>query len=78
MRRTTPTTNTHYILENIAALAAMLYDRPWGLGFSDMCLLASDVPVVVRNRPDEDDQILAVARSDVMRELLKPGLPPHC
>ncbi|MFD5474456.1 DUF4238 domain-containing protein [Streptomyces sp. NPDC127105] len=59
----------HYIVDNIAALAATLYDRPWGLGFSDMCLLTSDVPVAVWNRPDEDDQILAVAQSDVMLPL---------
>ncbi|WP_458338737.1 DUF4238 domain-containing protein [Streptomyces sp. 372A] len=58
-----------YIVENVAALAATLYNRPWGLGYSDMCLLTSDVPVVVWNRPDEDDQILAVAQSDVMLPL---------
>ncbi|MFI6440126.1 DUF4238 domain-containing protein [Streptomyces sp. NPDC050759] len=58
-----------YIVENIAILAPVLYNRPWGLGFSDMCLLTSDVPVVVWNRPDADDQVLAVAQSDIMLPL---------
>lgn len=63
--------NSHlyYIVANVAALTAALYDRPWGLGFSDMCLLTSDVPVVIWNRPDEENQILAVAQSDVMLPL---------
>lgn len=59
----------HYIVENIAVLALVLHNRPWGLGFSDMCLLTSDVPVVIWNRPDADDQVLAVAQSDIMLPL---------
>lgn len=59
----------HYIVENIALLATVLRSRPWGLGFSDMCLLTSDVPVVVFNRQDAADQIPAVALSDVMLPL---------
>ncbi|WP_328514061.1 DUF4238 domain-containing protein [Streptomyces mirabilis] len=58
-----------YIVGNIAAMAASFYGRPWGLGFSDMCLLTSDVPVVIWNRPDEEDQLLALAHSDVMLPL---------
>lgn len=58
-----------YIVENIAVLAFVLHNRPWGLGFSDMCLLTSDVPVVIWNRPDADDQVLAVAQSDIMLPL---------
>ncbi|MFH9969478.1 DUF4238 domain-containing protein [Streptomyces mirabilis] len=59
----------NYIVSNIAAMAAALYGRPWGLGFSDMCLLTSDVPVAIWNRPDEEDQLLALAHSDVMLPL---------
>ncbi|MCX5079268.1 DUF4238 domain-containing protein [Streptomyces sp. NBC_00513] len=58
-----------YIVENIVTLALTLEARPWALGFSDMCLLTSDTPVVVWNRPDDEDQVRAAALSDIMLPL---------
>lgn len=50
-----------YIVEHLAALAATLSARPWGLAFTPMCLLTSDVPVVLFNAPDAEDQLTAAA-----------------
>lgn len=58
-----------YIVKHVAAIAFTLFVRPWGLGFSDMCLLASDVPVVLLNAPDVRDQLAAVAVCDVLLPL---------
>ncbi len=65
--RTLAQNNPHllYIVENIATLALALEARPWALGFSDMCLLTSDTPIAVWNRPDDEDQLRAVTLSDV-------------
>lgn len=61
-----------YIVEHLAALAFTLFARPWGIGFSGMCLLTSDVPVVVFNAPDAEDQLTAAA----LRDIVLP-LDPH-
>ncbi|MGW8748402.1 DUF4238 domain-containing protein [Streptomyces sp. NPDC055794] len=58
-----------YIVENIVALTLVLEARPWALGFSDMCLLTSDTPVVIWNRPDDADQVRAAASSTIMLPL---------
>lgn len=58
-----------YIVENIAALALTLEARPWALGFSDMCLLTSDTPIAIWNRPDDEDQLRAATLSDIMLPL---------
>ncbi|MFD8963395.1 DUF4238 domain-containing protein [Streptomyces sp. NPDC059568] len=72
-----------YILEQIVTLALTLQARPWALGFSDMCLLTSDTPVVIWNRPDDENQVRAAALSDIMlpldphRFLFLPGPAPQ-
>lgn len=61
------TANHHlrYIAEMIAPLTATLLARPWGIGFSDYCLLTGDVPVLVLNGQDHSDQQAAVSYWDV-------------
>lgn len=54
-----------YIAELIEPLAATLFSRPWGVGFSDYCLLSGDVPALVLNGQDHADQQAAVAYWDV-------------
>lgn len=58
-----------YILENIVTLALILEARPWALGFSDMCLLTSDTPIAIWNRPDDEDQLRVAALSDILLPL---------
>ncbi|WP_331749907.1 DUF4238 domain-containing protein (plasmid) [Streptomyces longwoodensis] len=58
-----------YIIENIVSLALILQARPWALGFSDMCLLTSDTPIAIWNRPDDEDQLRAAALSDILLPL---------
>jgi hypothetical protein len=70
-----------FISEHLAKLAFIVFNRPWGLGYSDFCLLTSDSPVVVVNGHDERDQLFATAYWDVLlpldphRFLILPGLP---
>lgn len=61
------TANHHlrYIAEMIEPIAATVFSRPWGIGFSDYCLLSGDVPVLVLNGQDHDDQQAAVDYWDV-------------
>lgn len=54
-----------YIAEMIQPIAATIFSRPWGVGFSDYCLLTSDVPVLVLNGQDHTDQEAAVDYWDV-------------
>lgn len=54
-----------YIAEMIEPLAATIFSRPWGIGFSDYCLLTGDVPTLVLNGQDHGDQHAAVAYWDV-------------
>lgn len=69
-----------FMLNQMSKLAAVIYARPWGLGFADHCLLTSDVPVVVTNDHDADDQLLVVSVWDVIcpldphRLLFLPGV----
>ena len=54
-----------YIAEMIEPLAATVFSRPWGVGFSDYCLLTGDVPVLVLNGQDHGDQQASVDYWDV-------------
>ncbi|MDH6492646.1 DUF4238 domain-containing protein [Streptomyces sp. SAI-127] len=58
-----------YIVEHLASLAFTLFARPWGLAFTSMCLLTSDVPVVLFNAPDAEDQQAAAAACDILLPL---------
>ena len=49
-----------YIAEMIEPFAATVFSRPWGIGFSDFCLLTGDVPVLVLNGQDHRDQRASV------------------
>lgn len=57
----------------------MIFGRPWGLGFSDVCLWTSDAPVVIINGQDDENQLLATSYWDVLlpldphRFLIVPG-----
>jgi hypothetical protein len=68
-----------YMYEQMKALAFMVFDRPWGFGYSDVCLITSDSPVVIMNGHDDEDQLKAFADNDVVlpldphRLLLLPG-----
>ncbi|MXQ63144.1 DUF4238 domain-containing protein [Actinomadura rayongensis] len=68
-----------FIIENLIGLASILYTRPWGLAFSAACLLTSDVPVVLFNDHDADNQLAAASYCDIAlsldphRLLLLPG-----
>lgn len=50
----------YYMLRQMAGLAQRIYETPWCAGFSDVCLLTSDVPVVILNGQDDPDQEFAV------------------
>lgn len=69
-----------YIVTLVRPLATILYARPWGVGFSDYCLLTGDVPVLVINGQDASDQLLAADYWDIYlpldphRCLFLPGL----
>lgn len=54
-----------YIALLIEPIAAVIFSRPWGIGFSDYCLLTGDVPTVVLNGQDHHDQKAAVAYWDI-------------
>ncbi|MGY2012111.1 DUF4238 domain-containing protein [Nocardia gipuzkoensis] len=62
-----PSVNDHlaYIAEMVSPLAAALYRRPWGFGWSDSCLLTSDTPAILLNGQDADAQLLAASFWDV-------------
>ncbi len=70
-----------YINELTAPLAGIIHNRPWGVGFSDYCLVTSDVPVLILNGQDEDDQLLSADFWDIYlpldshRCLYLPGRP---
>jgi hypothetical protein len=71
--------HVRYLVEQMAGLAHVIWSRPWGLAFTDACLLTSDCPVLILNGQDQDDQTLAAAVWDVLipldshRLLLLPG-----
>ncbi|WP_040712390.1 DUF4238 domain-containing protein [Nocardia takedensis] len=62
-----PGVNEHltYIAEMIQPLATVLYQRPWGFGWSDACLLTGDTPAVILNGHDADAQLLAASFWDI-------------
>jgi Protein of unknown function (DUF4238) len=70
-----------FMADQLARLSWVVFDRPWGLGFSDLCLWTSDVPVMIMNGQDDENQLLATAYWDVVmpldphRFLLLPGWP---
>ncbi|SDY95314.1 Protein of unknown function [Modestobacter sp. DSM 44400] len=55
-----------FIGEQLAPLAAIIGRKPWGIGFSDVCLPTSDVPVVLMSSQDDANQLLSVAYWDVL------------
>lgn len=76
-----PAVNGHlrYIVEMIAPLATLIFTRPWGIGFSDGCLMTSDTPVLILNGQDDHNQLLAASFWDIYlpldphRALFLPG-----
>jgi hypothetical protein len=61
-----------FVFGHIAHLAAIVAAKSWGIAFSDVCQPTSDVPVVLMNGHDDENQVLSVAYWD----LLVP-LDPH-
>lgn len=76
-----PRVNRHlrYIVELIAPLAGQVFSRPWGVGFTSLCLWTSDNPVVILNAVDDSDQLAAAGFWDIYlpldphRMLFLPG-----
>ncbi|MHA6668111.1 DUF4238 domain-containing protein [Homoserinimonas sp. A447] len=54
-----------FIAKMVAPVAKVLFERPWGIGFSDACLLTSDTPVLVLNGQDDSNQLDAIEYWDV-------------
>lgn len=54
-----------FIIEGIAPLAGLISRKPWGMGFTSLCLFTSDVPVQLINARDDDDPIRAAAYWDI-------------
>ncbi|WP_307462553.1 DUF4238 domain-containing protein [Pseudarthrobacter oxydans] len=54
-----------YIAKQIAPLAFLLTTRPWGIGFTNLCLYTSDVPVQIINGQDDNDQLKAASYWDI-------------
>jgi hypothetical protein len=54
-----------FIIERIAPLAALVRMRPWGIGFTNLCLFTSDVPVQILNSKPEDDPLAAATFWDI-------------
>lgn len=69
-----------FMSDLLARLGWAVFNRPWGLGFSDLCLWAGDVPVLIVNGQDDHNQLLATSYWDVVlpldphRFLILPGL----
>lgn len=58
-----------YIVDALAPLAMMLAARPWGFGFTSLCLFTSDVPVHIVNTRDDDDPVRAATYWDIFLPL---------
>jgi hypothetical protein len=60
-------TNLHidYIIQNVGPIAQVVFQRPWGIGYTTACLATSDSPVQVFNAQDDDDQVRAVSFWDI-------------
>jgi Protein of unknown function (DUF4238) len=71
--------HVRFMANQLPRLSWVIFSRPWGLGFSDLCLWTSDVPVVILNGQDTENQLLASSYWDVImpldphRFLLLPG-----
>ncbi|MGX9901670.1 hypothetical protein ACW0JT_20535 [Arthrobacter sp. SA17] len=59
-----------YIAKQIAPLAFLLTTRPWGVGFTNLCLYTSDVPVQIINGQDDNDQLKAASYWDIYLPLI--------
>ncbi|WP_439676772.1 DUF4238 domain-containing protein [Embleya sp. MST-111070] len=55
-----------FIEEYLGPLAFLVDQRPWGVGVSAACLMSGDVPVVVLNGQDSDDQMLSAAHLSIL------------
>lgn len=64
--------HARYLISQIASLAFLINQRPWGIGMINACLLTTDTPVVILNDHDADDQVGAAS----FWEILFP-LDPH-
>lgn len=58
-----------FIVQHLGVLAQVLFARPWALGFSDACLITSDVPVLILNGQDDQDQLVVAAFWDIVLPL---------
>jgi hypothetical protein len=71
--------HVRFMANLLAHLSWVIFQRPWGLGFSDLCMWTGDVPVVLVNGQDHENQLLATSYWDVIlpldphRFLLLPG-----
>lgn len=54
-----------YIVDAVQPLAALLYSRPWGFGFTGLCLFTSDNPVQVLNSRVDDEPLETAAFWDI-------------
>ena len=54
-----------FIATLVAPVAKLLFERPWGIGFSDACLLTSDTPALVLNGQDDPNQLDAIEYWDI-------------
>ncbi len=54
-----------YIVHAVAPLAALIHARPWGFGFTGLCLLTSDSPVQVFNAKTDDDPLATATFWDI-------------
>lgn len=54
-----------YIVQAVAPLAALIHARPWGFGFTSLCLLTSDTPVQALNARNDDDPLATAAYWDI-------------
>lgn len=54
-----------YIVSAVAPLAALIHARPWGFGFTSLCLLTSDTPVQVLNAHDDDEPLSTASFWDI-------------
>lgn len=54
-----------YMVQAMGPLAQLLYNRPWGFGFTNLCLLTSDVPVQIANIENNDEPVDAASYWDI-------------
>ena len=54
-----------FIIDSIGPLARLIWQRPWGIGLTSLCLFTSDAPVQLINGRDDDDPIRAASFWDI-------------